>query len=233
MNLLKTFFVVGFFILFQQPIIAATDNDCSYRVIKVEDFDMLVIRFGPALKYREVGAIPHNGAGVKMMGPDIKIGESRWIPIKYKRVEGWVNRAYLKKDCQFLRTASTQKRGGYHTVVSGDTLFNIARHYDHKIADIASWNDLQIPYHLSKGQILRVSPPIPCSYHVIKVGKKDMLWIRSEPHLNSKRLGGIPHNGTEIQITGEEKTVDDIVWIPIKYKGIKGWVNRGYLEKDC
>jgi LysM repeat protein len=231
MNFLKAFFVVGIFILFQQAI--AADNDCSYRVIKVQDDDMLVIRFGPALKYREVGAIPHNSAGVKMMGPDIKIGESRWVPIKYKRVEGWVNRAYLKKDCQFLRTASTQKMGSYHTVVSGETLFSIARHYGHKIADIASWNDLQVPYHLSEGQRLRLSPQMPCSYHVVKVGEKDMLWIRSEPRISSKRMGGIPHNGTEIQITGEEKMVKNIIWVPIKYRGIKGWVNRGYLEKDC
>ncbi|MDM8559861.1 LysM peptidoglycan-binding domain-containing protein [Candidatus Parabeggiatoa sp. HSG14] len=47
----------------------------------------------------------------------------------------------------------------YHTVLKGDTLYSIAKHYGYSVTDIAAWSGLQQPYILSLGQELRVSPP--------------------------------------------------------------------------
>jgi len=46
---------------------------------------------------------------------------------------------------------------GTHTVVRGDTLYNISRRYGRSVGDIASLNNLAPPYSLSLGQVLRVS----------------------------------------------------------------------------
>jgi len=47
----------------------------------------------------------------------------------------------------------------YHTVLPGDTLYKIAKHYGFGLAEIAGWNGIEPPYNLSLGQHLRVSPP--------------------------------------------------------------------------
>jgi uncharacterized protein YraI len=233
MNYFKRFSViaVGIFVICQQPTILAADDDCDYRVVKVQDGDTLVVRFGPALKYKAVGTIPYDGTQIKMMGPDIQIGKSRWVPIKYEMVEGWVNRGYLEKDCQLLHTATT--RAVYHTVVSGDTLYGISKRYGYTIDQITSWNNLQASDTLLVGQRLRVSPWDTCSYRIVKVKNDDMLWIRSEPRADSDQLGAIPYDGVDIQITGNVKKVKKTRWVPIKYRGIEGWVNRAFLERDC
>jgi peptidoglycan DL-endopeptidase LytF len=47
----------------------------------------------------------------------------------------------------------------YHTVLPGDTLYKIAKHYGFTVEQIAGWNGIEPPYNLSLGQRLRVSPP--------------------------------------------------------------------------
>ena len=232
MNYFKRFSViaVGIFVICQQPTIAA-DDECDYRVVKVQDGDTLVVRFGPAVKYKSVGTIPYDGMQIKMMGPDIQIGESRWVPIKYEMVEGWVNQGYLEKDCQLLLTATIP--AVYHTVASGDTLYGISKRYGYTIDQITGWNNLQPPYTLLVGEDLRLSPWDTCSYRIVKVKNDDMLWIRSEPHTDSDQLGAIPYDGVDIQLNGEVTKFKKTHWMPIKYKGIKGWVNRAFLERDC
>jgi len=46
-----------------------------------------------------------------------------------------------------------------HIVLSGDSLYKIAKHYGYSIADLAVWNGIQAPYNLMVGQRLRVTPP--------------------------------------------------------------------------
>ncbi|RKZ43685.1 MAG: hypothetical protein DRQ41_04680 [Gammaproteobacteria bacterium] len=57
-------------------------------------------------------------------------------------------------------TESKQVDVEYHTVVSGEALYSIAKKYAHSITEIAAWNDLQPPYNLSIGQKLQVSAPV-------------------------------------------------------------------------
>jgi peptidoglycan endopeptidase LytF len=47
---------------------------------------------------------------------------------------------------------------GVHTVQAGETLFAIARNYELNVSDVAAWNNIEPPYHLSIGQRLIVSP---------------------------------------------------------------------------
>jgi peptidoglycan endopeptidase LytF len=55
--------------------------------------------------------------------------------------------------------ASVHHNTGYHTVVSGDTLYTIAKLYNYSASEIANWNRLRYPYRLEVGQTLRVYPP--------------------------------------------------------------------------
>ncbi|MDM8568804.1 LysM peptidoglycan-binding domain-containing protein [Thiotrichales bacterium HSG1] len=72
-----------------------------------------------------------------------------------------------------------------------------------------------------------------CFYRITKVGENDSLSIRLGPGVKYQKVGVIPADGIEIQVTGPDITIGKTVWNPVKYKGISGWVNRGYLVKDC
>lgn len=48
----------------------------------------------------------------------------------------------------------------YHTVSPGETLSQIAKHYGYQVSEIAVWNNLPLPYHLTMGQKIRISKPL-------------------------------------------------------------------------
>jgi len=228
---------IGIVALWQQPAFAA--EECSYHVVKVKEKDSLLIRFGPHVKYKKLGSIPYDGTKIKITGPELAVGKSHWTPIEYQGITGWVNQGYLESDCPVTTSAAataattdSESIPDYHTVVEGETLFSLSQRYGSTVEEMAQWNELKPPYNLSAGQSLRVSSPT-CFYRVIKVKVNDMLWVRSEPDVKSQRVGGIPYNGTEVEITGAEKEIDKSRWVPISYKGITGWVNSNYLEKNC
>ncbi len=208
-------------LIFSLQAVAAIE-ECSYRVTKVTKNDSLSMRLGPGVKYQKIGIIPFDGIEIQISGPETKIGETTWTPVKYKGINGWVNPAYLKKDCP-----------NYHTVVFGETLFYLAQKYGYDIKEIAKWNNLEATYALVAGQKLQLFPR-NCKYRVINVSNDDILWIRSEADEKSQRIGAIPFDGNDIKITGLEKVVKNTHWIPIKYKEcITGWVNNSFLEEDC
>lgn len=232
MKFLKRFSTISLGMLFlYQPSVIMAAEECSYRVENVSVNDTLFIRSGPGVKYQEVGALRYDASGIRITGPVLQIGESRWVPIQYQGIEGWTNQAYLKQDCQ----SGSQIIGDMlidHTVESGETVVSISQRYGYSAKEIASWNELPAPYSLSVGQRLRIAP---CSYRVVKVPANDMLWIRETSGVHSQRVGAIPYQGTAIEITGPAKMEGKTRWVPIKYKGITGWVNRGYLaaSADC
>lgn len=47
---------------------------------------------------------------------------------------------------------------GYHTVRAGDNIYRIGLNNSQRWQDIAAWNNLQEPYTISIGQVLRVAP---------------------------------------------------------------------------
>ncbi|MDM8559860.1 LysM peptidoglycan-binding domain-containing protein [Candidatus Parabeggiatoa sp. HSG14] len=52
------------------------------------------------------------------------------------------------------------RKSGYHTVTSGDTLYRISRKYGYTVSQIVAWNNLHLPYNLSVGQRLWVYPSL-------------------------------------------------------------------------
>lgn len=63
----------------------------SFRVARVDAFDMLNVRRGPSEYTSVVGRIPPTGRGVRIVGSCRQL----WCPVVHNRVSGWVNRFYL------------------------------------------------------------------------------------------------------------------------------------------
>jgi len=47
----------------------------------------------------------------------------------------------------------------YHIVLKGDSLYKVAKHYGHSMADLAKWNNIPAPYSVRLGQKIRITPP--------------------------------------------------------------------------
>lgn len=69
---------------------AATEDERSYRVVAVDEDDVLNIRAGPSAGHPIVGEIPPTGRGVRLTGPC-----RGWCPITYRGAAGWVSARYL------------------------------------------------------------------------------------------------------------------------------------------
>jgi len=226
---------IVFFMLCQPfQVIAMADGPDCWRVVNVPAIDTLSVRSGPGIKYLKMANLSYDADGIQITGSAKAIGRAFWVPIMYGGIEGWVNRGYLGEG----RNCFVTPGANYHTVFRGDTLFSISQRYNYRIDEIAKWNGLQEPYQLLVGQRLLVSPPMMkimsvCTYRIVKVKNDDMLWIRAKPGIKSGKMGAIPYDGTGIEITGNEIKLTKSRWVPIKYKGIEGWVSRYYLEKEC
>jgi LysM repeat protein len=48
---------------------------------------------------------------------------------------------------------------GMHTVLAGDTVYNIAQRYNLALQDVINANNLQAPYALNNGTRLKLTPP--------------------------------------------------------------------------
>jgi lipoprotein NlpD len=57
------------------------------------------------------------------------------------------------------RSARPLRNPETHRVRQGDTLFSVAFLYGYTVDELASWNRLRAPYHIYKGQQLRLTPP--------------------------------------------------------------------------
>ncbi len=82
-----------------------------------------------------------------------------------------------KRKIRSKRTRTrTNSRSSYHTVSQGDTLYSIARRYRKSVQQIAITNKLKKPYHLYKGQRLKINSSKTSSkkrtyYHYVKSGE--------------------------------------------------------------
>jgi len=81
-----------------------------------------------------------------------------------------------KKRKNRRRITRTRSNSRYHTVYQGDTLYSIARRYRKSVQQIAITNKLKKPYHLYKGQRLKINSSKLSSkkrtrYHYVKSGE--------------------------------------------------------------
>jgi lipoprotein NlpD len=58
-----------------------------------------------------------------------------------------------------VKGAENAGKPGYYTVKPGDTLYRIGLDNGQAWKDVARWNDLESPYTIEVGQVLRVAPP--------------------------------------------------------------------------
>jgi lipoprotein NlpD len=64
-----------------------------------------------------------------------------------------------KPDAGVVVTPLTPSMGPAYTVKPGDTLFSIARANNVPMRDLAAWNNIDVPYVITVGQALRLTPP--------------------------------------------------------------------------
>ena len=69
---------------------ATADGPDLFRVAGVSSDDVLWIRSGPSTRYRKIGSIPFNGAGIKNLGC-----ARRWCRVRYRGVTGYASQRYL------------------------------------------------------------------------------------------------------------------------------------------
>lgn len=69
----------------------------GYHVVNVRVDDMLTVRSAAGADKPLVGAIPPNGAGIRVTGAGVKVGAYDWLPISYNNVSGWVNSHFLER----------------------------------------------------------------------------------------------------------------------------------------
>lgn len=75
------------------------------------------------------------------------------------------------------------------------------------------------------------SPP-SATYRVSGVSQNDVLHIRPAPGNLKISVAQIPPGASGIIVTGAAVRVGRTFWLPIKYNGVSGWVNKKYLAPD-
>lgn len=70
----------------------------EYRVVFVEEEDVLNTRSGPGVGFDIVGEIQPGASGVKVTGEGKMVIDSLWVPVEYEDVSGWVNSRFLTED---------------------------------------------------------------------------------------------------------------------------------------
>ncbi len=73
----------------------------------------------------------------------------------------------------------------------------------------------------------------PDPYAVVNVGADDVLNMRAGPGVQFSVTGTLPYYAAGVQIAPAEVTVDGSPWVPAKYLGAAGWVNRNYLARQA
>jgi hypothetical protein len=59
--------------------------------------DVLNVRAAPGVSHAVVGTIPPYGMGVRVTGEGEDVAGSRWVPVTYENVVGWVNSRFLAR----------------------------------------------------------------------------------------------------------------------------------------
>ncbi|MFN0084264.1 MAG: hypothetical protein ACKVX9_02645 [Blastocatellia bacterium] len=70
----------------------------DYAVFELSGEESLNVREKPTPRARIVGAVPAGGKGIRVTGPSVRLGRSRWVPVLYQDCAGWVNQRYLYRE---------------------------------------------------------------------------------------------------------------------------------------
>lgn len=87
----------------------ATSEGPSYRVVYVEQGDMLNVRARPGVSSQVVGRLAPGTTEVEIVGPAETAGGSTWVPVAKNNLSGWVNRRYLTEMVDEATFCSSQE----------------------------------------------------------------------------------------------------------------------------
>ena len=74
------------------------DTEAIYRVIHVDENDILNVRSGPGPENDIVTSLEPGSTGVRIVGFGQPVNNSVWVPINVDTVSGWVNGRFLTED---------------------------------------------------------------------------------------------------------------------------------------
>jgi hypothetical protein len=87
------------------------DTEAVYRVIHVDENDILNVRSGPGPSNSVVTSLEPGSTGVRIVGFGQPVNDSVWVPINVDTVSGWVNGRFLTEDVpgdEFCNAAETR-----------------------------------------------------------------------------------------------------------------------------
>ncbi len=74
------------------------DTEATYRVIHVDENDVLNVRSGPGIENDIVTSLEPGSGGVRIVGFGQLVGDSTWVPINVDQTSGWVNSRFLTEE---------------------------------------------------------------------------------------------------------------------------------------
>lgn len=74
------------------------NTDIEYRVVHVDENDILNVRSGPGASHDVVTDLAPGTAGVRVVGFGQTVNDSVWVPINIDTSSGWVNSRFLTQD---------------------------------------------------------------------------------------------------------------------------------------
>jgi signal transduction histidine kinase len=69
-----------------------------YRVTMLGENERLDVHMAPTGESDVVGSIPYNGMDVQAIGKAETVGSMTWLPVRYRKIQGWVNQAFLEEE---------------------------------------------------------------------------------------------------------------------------------------
>ncbi|MGB0387851.1 MAG: protein kinase domain-containing protein [Ardenticatenaceae bacterium] len=214
----------------------------EYRVMNVQDGDVLNVRSKPGIESLLVATIPAFAQDIDITGERVQVDGQVWVPIQYGELSGWVNHQFLVEESLLYRIVN---------VATDDTLnVRSAPKADASIVGEIPFNGTDIQITAPNVEVEGVIwVPIQHAqingwvnryflieqsllYRVVNVEDDDTLNVRSGAGVDNSRVGTIRHNGTDVQITGTGVEVNGDFWVPIKYGQLNGWVNRSFLSEQ-
>jgi hypothetical protein len=70
------------------------------------------------------------------------------------------------------------------------------------------------------------------TYAVVNVAPHDVLNIRARPDIASPVVGKIPPYGVDVHIREAGDQTRPLIWMPIRYRDLTGWVSSRYLARQ-
>ena len=101
----------------------------------------------------------------------------------------------------------------YHVVRPGDTLYSIGWAYGYDYKQIANWNDIDQPYAINEGQIIRFSKT-DAAKKTNQVGKNSKVSLVSlhEKSRKTQKPKNNPINSRKLSASNKKRSIKNISW---------------------